>query len=537
MVITDFVVFCFQFSYSGKLRKADELMRRFQVKMSVDVPIYRRILYGSPLIPGREEKQVLSLRDQSIEQHKDLHKDLVNPSTQSSEVFESTRHSSSALSVHKRSQNYQLVPRAISAPAVAFTKLTPQKCQQLERWKERERNLVQSRTNKKKSNIITHRQDKGYYIAGAKVPLVDRYEIDEEELIKLRMLAQSRAEKSTRASSVNSSALNQGKRAISPGTSPSGQNSSPVPPTAAVEAEKRKNILERRHQLQDDRVKRKELRREQKKERAQRLEEKMKFEKEMEEKYRPRKPEKKSLIFLTEQSDEEKKRDKRVFLTEEDFTNDAEEEGNGPVYSFINDKQRQAFASIFNEMDKNKDGKIDIEELKQNLFPLATKSNLKHLLKVFDLNKDHEVEMREFITICALNDKLCGTRTESGTTSLALDLERLAQHITIYKELFDVIDEDQDGHIQTDEILLMITTAVEGDEKVDEGEARTVLENIEKDERGFIDFTSFMSYIPFFAKLLQVIMDSPLSVKNLEQARDRVIRKYSRNSGSTQPTD
>lgn len=47
-----------------------------------------------------------------------------------------------------------------------------------------------------------------------------------------------------------------------------------------------------------------------------------------------------------------------------------------------------------------------------------------------------------------------------------------------------MIDEDSDGHIQTDEILLMITTAVEGDKKVDEGEARTVLENMEKDERG-----------------------------------------------------
>lgn len=50
---------------------------------------------------------------------------------------------------------------------------------------------------------------------------------------------------------------------------------------------------------------------------------------------------------------------------------------------------------------------------------------------------------------------------------------------------------------------------------------------------GFIDFTSFMSYIPFFAKLLQVIMDYPLSIKNLELARDKVIRKYSRNSDQT----
>ncbi len=53
------------------------------------------------------------------------------------------------------------------------------------------------------------------------------------------------------------------------------------------------------------------------------------------------------------------------------------------MYSFINEKQRVAFGSIFNEMDKNQDGRIDIDELKQNLFALASKDNLKHLLQVY----------------------------------------------------------------------------------------------------------------------------------------------------------
>ncbi|CAB3983074.1 Calcium-dependent kinase 26 [Paramuricea clavata] len=496
--------------------------------MSVGVPIYRRILYGSPAFTEREEKRATSAREreQSIEPCHSSAKD-TNPRTLPSEGWESTRHTLSALSIHKGSE---IIPRAVSAPAVyATTKSAKKQCPQSERWKERKQNLTHSRTVKKKSNIIAHRQDNGYYIAGSKLPLVDRYDIDEDELIKLRMLAHSRAEKSTRASSVNSSVMR--GRAVSPGMSPSGQNSSPVPPTFAVEAEKRKKILERRSQMKDDREIRKEMRREQQREKLKRFEEKQEFEKQMEEKYKPKKPEKRSLIFLTEQSDDERKQNQRVFLTESDFMIDEEEQGS--TYSFVNEKQRLAFSSIFNEMDKNQDGRIDINELKQNLFPLASKNNLKHLLQVFDLNKDHMVEMREFITICALNDQLCGTRTESGTTSLALDLERLAQHITIYKELFDVIDEDRDGHIQTDEIFLMITTAVTGDERVDEDEARRVLDNMEKDEKGYIDFTSFMSYIPFFAKLLQVIMDSPLSIKNLEQARDRVIRKYSSNPDET----
>jgi Ca2+-binding EF-hand superfamily protein len=58
------------------------------------------------------------------------------------------------------------------------------------------------------------------------------------------------------------------------------------------------------------------------------------------------------------------------------------------MYSFINEKQRVAFSSIFNEMDKNQDGRIDIDELKQNIFALASKDNLKHLLQVCRLYDD-----------------------------------------------------------------------------------------------------------------------------------------------------
>ena len=39
---------------------------------------------------------------------------------------------------------------------------------------------------------------------------------------------------------------------------------------------------------------------------------------------------------------------------------------------------------------------------------------------------------------------------------------------------------------------------------------------------GFIDFIGFMSYIPFFAKLLRTILEHPLSIAELERARERV---------------
>lgn len=39
---------------------------------------------------------------------------------------------------------------------------------------------------------------------------------------------------------------------------------------------------------------------------------------------------------------------------------------------------------------------------------------------------------------------------------------------------------------------------------------------------GFIDFIGFMSYIPFFAKLIRTILDHPLTIAELERARERV---------------
>ena len=42
---------------------------------------------------------------------------------------------------------------------------------------------------------------------------------------------------------------------------------------------------------------------------------------------------------------------------------------------------------------------------------------------------------------------------------------------------------------------------------------------------GFIDFIGFMSYMPFFAKLIKAIMEHPLTITEIQQARERVKQK------------
>jgi len=140
---------------------------------------------------------------------------------------------------------------------------------------------------------------------------------------------------------------------------------------------------------------------------------------------------------------------------------------------------------------------------------------------VFDLNKDETIDKREFTAICALNDRIAGIKTESEDASLALELENLAQHIVIFKEMFKTIDEDDDNRLDAGELLVMVSAAMETEIGADLQTAKEVLEGA-RDEFGFIDFIGFMSYIPFFAKLIRTILDHPLTISELERARERV---------------
>lgn len=215
-----------------------------------------------------------------------------------------------------------------------------------------------------------------------------------------------------------------------------------------------------------------------------------------------------SSTFLTEIT-ESKAAEDDVFLTPE------------VRYGIINDEQKHVFGILFDEVDKDKNGSVTLQELKLRMQPAVTKHDIKHFVQVFDLNKDETIDKREFTAICALNDRITGVRTESEDASLALDLGNLAQHIVIFKEMFKTIDEDDDNRVDAGELLVMVSAAMETEIGADLQTAKEVLEGA-RDEFGFIDFIGFMSYIPFFAKLLRTILENPLSIAELERARERV---------------
>ena len=117
-----------------------------------------------------------------------------------------------------------------------------------------------------------------------------------------------------------------------------------------------------------------------------------------------------------------------------------------------------------------------------------------------------------------------------------------------------------------DEVVLLVKTAVQADQSLCEEKIMMELGIMEKDEKGkifvwifllvcsetfflqskfllrsrknifpgCIDFITFIYNVSLFSRLFRVVMDSPLSVSNLEDVRDRVLRKHSRKaSGNT----
>ncbi|KAK3747036.1 hypothetical protein QZH41_017812, partial [Actinostola sp. cb2023] len=193
-------------------------------------------------------------------------------------------------------------------------------------------------------------------------------------------------------------------------------------------------------------------------------------------------------------------------------------------FGIIGDKQKDAFNTMFDEIDKDKNGSVTLEELKLKMMPAVSRHDIKHFVQVFDLNKDQTVDGREFIAICCLNDRLAGTRTETADGSIALELEKLAQHIVIFKEMYKTMDEDDNNRLDVNEVLVMVSAAMGTEMGANLTDARRVL-SAARDEFGYIDFVGFMSYIPFFAKLLRAIMQKPLSINDIEAARERVKQK------------
>lgn len=195
--------------------------------------------------------------------------------------------------------------------------------------------------------------------------------------------------------------------------------------------------------------------------------------------------------------------------------------GNMGVLSILSEKQKGAFEDIFNDIDFDADGKVTFDELVFRLFSNVSKKDAKLLMKIFDVDRNKLIDRREFVTMCALNDRICGFRTESKYDCLRLDLENLSKYLSMYRAHFDLLDQDDDGKIHIDEVMLILSTAMGKEVGMNEDVAQTVIDSIDRDKNGFIDFLGFVMYVPFFLRLHNAMMNlKPVNLREIQKTKD-----------------
>ncbi|PAA61433.1 hypothetical protein BOX15_Mlig029845g3 [Macrostomum lignano] len=189
-------------------------------------------------------------------------------------------------------------------------------------------------------------------------------------------------------------------------------------------------------------------------------------------------------------------------------------------------EQADAFVKLFDELDINKDGRIAMEEVQKRLdvFKSKRKTDVKKFIRVFDLNGDRTVDVREFLAVAALNDSLCKQKTTDPKADWNLNLDLCSYYITVYKEMFEMADQSKNGKLGLEELMVIVAVSLDTESGTDVQLIEDILNSMDRDHSGEIDFVEYLTYIPVFLKLHQFLLKKPMLVEDLEKAR-RLIKK------------
>ena len=140
---------------------------------------------------------------------------------------------------------------------------------------------------------------------------------------------------------------------------------------------------------------------------------------------------------------------------------------------YITDEQRKDFQDIFDQFDKDKDGKISGKELQNAMFSMGqnpTEDEINEMMREDDLNQDGKIDFDEFMILM----------TKSSP-------ETQAEEEVI--NAFRVFDKEGNGLIASSELKHIMMTI--GD-KMTEEEAEEMVNEADIDEDGMINYEEFV---------------------------------------------
>ncbi|XP_066293551.1 calcium-binding mitochondrial carrier protein SCaMC-2-like isoform X4 [Branchiostoma lanceolatum] len=135
-------------------------------------------------------------------------------------------------------------------------------------------------------------------------------------------------------------------------------------------------------------------------------------------------------------------------------------------------EEEEQFTKLFKRLDASGDGRIDFEELREGLKKLGVHSDQaeKHaqeILKKSDKDDDEEIEFAEFV-------------------------KYMSEHQRKLKLTFDKLDKNNDGRIDTEEII----EALQGlGVHIDKSEANRIMKSMDKDGTLTVDWDEWREYL------------------------------------------
>ena len=140
---------------------------------------------------------------------------------------------------------------------------------------------------------------------------------------------------------------------------------------------------------------------------------------------------------------------------------------------YITEQQRKDLQDIFDQFDKDKDGKISAKELENAMVSMGqnpTNEEIKEMMEEADLNKDGKIDFEEFLSLMTRNSP--ETQTEDEVINA-----------------FRVFDKEGNGLISSAELKHIMMTI--GDTMTEE-EADEMVNEADIDEDGMINYEEFV---------------------------------------------
>ena len=140
---------------------------------------------------------------------------------------------------------------------------------------------------------------------------------------------------------------------------------------------------------------------------------------------------------------------------------------------YITEEQRKDFQDIFDQFDKDKDGKISGKELKNAMVSMGqspTDDEINEMMREVDLNQDGKIDFDEFMILM---------------TKSSPDTQNEEEVINAFR----VFDKEGNGLIASSELKHIMMTI--GD-KMTEEEADEMVNEADIDEDGMINYEEFV---------------------------------------------